>query len=147
MVKTLLFLLFLIMTKEIFCKEIRYLYRSPFAILMGDAYTSLADDEYTLFYNPGAISDNKGFFLKPLNPDFAFSNVIYPSKLDRFQNLPSNNTAALANRFLDFPIYLHGGISPGLKLGNLGLSFFLSDTTSVVLRNAVHPNIFLDEIT
>ena len=39
--------------------EFKYLDRSEEGLLMGDAYTTLADDESVLFYNPAALGRNE----------------------------------------------------------------------------------------
>lgn len=53
-------LLFLCLVSMLHAQEVNYLARSPRALLMGDAYTAIADDEFTLFYNPAALGRNKG---------------------------------------------------------------------------------------
>ena len=72
--------LVIILTLFIFCqdllaKEFRYLARSPRALLMGDAYTAVADDEYTLFYNPAALGRHKGVHISTINPKIELPDV------------------------------------------------------------------------
>ena len=52
--KALILLLFIICS-NLLASEVRYMARSPKGMLMGDAFTAIADDEYTLFYNPAAL--------------------------------------------------------------------------------------------
>lgn len=122
-------------------QEVNYLARSPRALLMGDAYTAIADDEFTLFYNPAALGRNKGVSLTLLDPTFGLTDAL--SELDRFKNFPSGDGAApqIANRIMDFPIYLQAGIFPTLKMGQFGFTLFANSKSSLVLRNATNPEL------
>jgi hypothetical protein len=132
-----LFLLSLILiSQNIFSKEASYLARSPRALLMGDAFTAIADDEYTLFYNPAALGRNTGVSFTPLSPAFGLTDPL--SGIDKFQNFPST-APAIANKLMDFPIYLQASAYPTVKMAQFGMSLFLNNQTSMVLRNATHP--------
>lgn len=138
MMRALLFLICFIST-NLFAEEISYLARSPRALLMGDAYTAIADDEYTLFYNPAALGRNKGVSFNLIDPSFGLTDAL--SEMDRFNKFPSGPGSApqIANRLMDFPIYLHAGIFPTLKMGQFGFTLFADSKTSLVLRNATNP--------
>ncbi len=125
-------------------REMRYLTRSPKALLMGDAFTALADDEYTLFYNPAALTRNKGLDVVPLNPNFGFTNALDAEDQARFKDIPSNDTSALAARFTGFPVWIHAAYTPGLKMNSFGISGVYNYDWSLVLRNAVHPVLNVD---
>ncbi len=133
------FLLFIIASSSsmISAREISYLARSPRALLMGDAYTAIADDEYTLFYNPAAMGRNQGLSLTPLDPSFEVTNAL--DEMDRFENFPSGDVSAIADRLLGFPVHLKAAAFPGLKMATFGFNLFASTTTSMVLRNKTHP--------
>jgi hypothetical protein len=122
-----------------FSAEVSYLARSPRALLMGDAYTAIADDEYTLFYNPAALGKNKGVSFTLIDPSLGITDAL--SEMDRFKNFPSGSGAApqIAQRIMDLPIYLQAGIFPTLKMGPFGFTLFADNKTSLVLRNATHP--------
>ncbi len=124
--------------------EVSYLARSPRALLMGDAFTAVADDEYTLFYNPAALGRNKGVSFTPLAPSFGLTNAY--DDLDRFDNFPSGANAApqIASRIMDFPIYFNTGIFPTIKMAQFQMSLFLNSKTSMTLRNATHPMLDLN---
>ena len=122
-------------------KEVRYLIRSPKALLMGDAFTSHADDDFTLFYNPAGLGRSKLVELRPINPDFGFSNVL--DDLDRFEDFPKG-APGIADRIMGYPVYIHGGATPGLKFGPIAFNLFVSSSTSLVLRNRVYPQIDVD---
>lgn len=125
-----------------FARELGYVGRSPRALLMGDAFTAVADDEFTLFYNPAALGRNKSVVLTPLNPNFTGTNVL--EDLDRFKNFPKGNPSGVADKLLNFPLSLQASIFPGLKMANFGFNLFASSKTNIILRNAVHPILDLD---
>lgn len=129
----------LILSHPIFAGEMSYLARSPRALLMGDAYTAIADDEYTLFYNPAALGKNKGVSFTLMDPSIGVTDAL--SEMDRFQNFPSGAGAApqIASRIMDLPIHLHAGIFPTLKMAQFGFTLFADNKTNIVLRNATHP--------
>ena len=132
----LLLLLFIQLFSILQAQEVSYLARSPRALLMGDAYTAIADDEFTLFYNPAALGRNKGVAFTLLDPNFGLTDAL--SELDRFKNFPSS-APLIANRIMDFPIYIQAGIFPTLKMGQFGFTLFANDKASLVLRNATNP--------
>jgi hypothetical protein len=122
-------------------QEVTYLARSPRALLMGDAYTAIADDEFTLFYNPAALGRNKGVSFTLIDPTLGITDAL--SELSRFTNFPSGANAApqIAERIMGFPIYLQAGIFPTLKMGQFGFTLFANNKTSLVLRNATNPEL------
>ena len=142
MEKTFLILFMLISGLEAVAQEVGYIGRSPRALLMGDAFTAVADDEYTLFYNPAALGGNKGVSLTAFDPSFGGTNIL--GDLDKFKNFPKNDPAAIANKILNYPVSLQASVFPGLKLANFGFSLFASSKTNMILRNAVHPILDVD---
>jgi len=142
-VKTLIaLLLFTFLFSEVQSQEISYLGRSPRALLMGDAYTAVADDEYTLFYNPAAMGRNNGISLTPLNLSFGGTNAL--GDLDRFKNFPSGDPAGIADRILNFPLTIQAAAFPGLKMASFGFNLFANSKTNFILRNAIHPTLDVD---
>lgn len=137
-----LFLFFSLIVQEIRAEEFNYLARSPRGLLLGDAFTAIADDEYTLFYNPAALGRHNGVSLYPLNAAFGITNVL--EEQDRFKDFPEKDEAAIADRILGLPIYARAGTYPGLKMAKFGLSLFADTKTSVILRNATHPQLDID---
>ena len=132
----------LLSTFVIQAQEVSYLGRSPRALLMGDAYTAIADDEYTLFYNPAALGRNKGVSFTPLAPSLGGTNAL--DDMDRFDNFPQKDPAAIAQRILNYPVTIQASIFPGLKLGTFGFNLFATSKTNIVLRNAIHPALDVD---
>lgn len=142
MKKTFLIIFILLNNIEAFSQEINYIGRSPRAQLMGDAYTAVADDEYTLFYNPAALGRNKGVTLTPFNPTIGGTNVLKDT--DRFKDFPKDDPAAIANKILNYPVSLQASVFPGLKMSSFGMSLFATSKTNMVLRNAIHPILDID---
>jgi len=121
--------------------QVRYLSRSPYALLMGDAFTARADDNYTLFYNPAGLAKNSGVEFYLVNLKISATNVI--SDLDRFSNL-SSDPVELTSTLTGFPIYIAASGVPTLKFGPFGLTLFASFNSSMTLRNSVHPYLEVD---
>lgn len=114
---------------------------------MGDAYTAVADDEMTLFYNPAALGRHTGVTIIPLKPNIGFPDILDKElSLDnfkvgvsnRFQNFPSE-PEAISDKVLGFPLYLEIGAAPTVKVMNFGFNFFTVSKTSMELKNAIHP--------
>ncbi len=140
--KKLLCVIWLISNFQISAQEVSHIGRSPRGLLMGDAYTAIADDDYTLFYNPAALGRNKGVAFSALNPSIGGTNAL--DDLDRFQNFPKSDPAAIADRILNYPVTIQAGIFPGIKMGHFGMNLFASSKSNIVLRNAVHPSLNVD---
>jgi hypothetical protein len=117
-------------------KEIHYLMRSPRALLMGDAYTTLAKHDYSLFYNPATLGRHKGFSLFPFDATVTLFNPL--EDLDTLTNLPST-TSGLVGAITGLPIHVGTGITPTIKLGGFGLTLWSSSVTNMTLLNNVQP--------
>ncbi len=125
-----------------FAFEYPYTFRSPEGLLMGDAYTAVNSDAFTLFYNPASLARHKNdFTLNPMNPQFGGTNVL--TDMDRFTDLPTE-AADLGDVLMDYPVNFSAGISPGFKLFNFGVSFIASESYNLLLRNQAHPMLDLD---
>lgn len=140
MKKIILISIYVSLSLSLEASEVSRIGVSPRALLMGDAYTAIADDEYTLFYNPAALGRNKGVSFTPLNPTIGLPNVL--DDMDRFDDFPDSDPAAIADKILNYPVSIQASAFPGLKMANFGFNLFASSKTNIVLRNAVHP--FLD---
>lgn len=121
--------------------DYRPLAQSPRANLMGKAFTAIADDEFTLFYNPAALGRNRGAQVSPINLSFALTNALDDS--DRFKDFPSE-AVDIAERVMDYPLHLNLQTAPGVKMGGFALSFFANSTTNIVLQNNVIPMMDID---
>lgn len=118
--------------------EITWMGRSVRGQLMGDAWTALSNnDGMTLFYNPASLGANYSVSFYPLNAKFGVTNAL--DELDRFQNFPSGDAAAIADRLLGLPVYIEASTFPTLKMMHMSFSLLASSNMSLVLKNSVHP--------
>lgn len=109
---------------------------------MGDAFTAVNDDEYTLFYNPASLARHKhDFTFNPINPQFNGSNLL--TDMDKFQNFPNTPSGAF-DVMKDYPVHASAGVAPGFKLFNFGLSLIANQSYDLLLRNKAHPMLDLD---
>ncbi|MFT6069916.1 MAG: hypothetical protein ACJAT2_000930 [Bacteriovoracaceae bacterium] len=121
--------------------------RSPRALLMGDAFTAVADDEYTLFYNPAALGRHNGIHITPINPKIELPDVLSKSlgrlkfSVDgRYENWPKE-PVGIVDRVLGTPLHLGASIAPTMKFENFAFTWLNSSTTDLTLRNATHPTL------
>lgn len=118
------------------------LVRSPKALLMGDAFTAVNDDSYTLFYNPASMARHKkSFTLYPLQGYLSGSNVI--SDMDKFKDMPSE-PAGVADLLMNYPVHASMGTAPGFKIFNFGFNVIAQDSYDALLRNKAHPMLDVD---
>lgn len=109
---------------------------------MGDAFTAVNDDDYTLFYNPASLGRHKhDLTLMPINPQGTGTNVL--ADADRFENFPTQPVPA-SRVLMDYPVHASAGISPGFKIFNLGVTFIANESYDLLLRNRAHPMLDLD---
>ncbi|MBT4790366.1 MAG: hypothetical protein HON90_02245 [Halobacteriovoraceae bacterium] len=139
--KKLLILLLFIFSQQTLAAAERSLGKSARGLLMGDAYTSIADDEYTLFYNPAILARHKGFSFYPLNPAFSGTNIL--SEPDRFTDLGSEPTD-FATAAFDFPVHIGINYAPGFKMGKFGLTALVNYNSNFNLQNQVTPMLDVD---
>ena len=109
---------------------------------MGDAYTSIADDEYTLFYNPAILARHKGFTFWPLNPTITVTDIV--NQENSFDNAGNSSSEFIDNLF-DTPIHIGINASPGFKMGRFGFSAIASNQTSINVLNRQTPVLDIDQ--
>lgn len=125
---------------QVFASD-RYLNRSPRGLLMGDAFTAIADDAFTLFYNPAVLARHTGFSFWSINPTVAGTNVLEdPEKYNDLGSSPNE----IADVLFSDPVYVNLGAAPGFKMGHFGLSAILNNTSNLVLYNRVTPMLDID---
>lgn len=121
--------------------EARTISRSPRALLMGDAYTALAEDAYTLFYNPAIMGRHSGFSFWAINPTITASNVL--GETDQYEDFP-DDPAGIAEKVMGKPIHLGINLTPGFKMGPVALSGIVDSQTNLSLNNAITPMMDID---
>lgn len=135
------YLVLALISVNIFAAEVRTLGRSPKGLLMGDAYTALADDAYTLFYNPALLARHTGFTFVPLNPTLTVTNALRDP--ERFTNLGST-PSDFAEAAMNYPIHVGGNLSPGFKMGKFGLTAIVNYNSNLYLQNQIVPMVEVD---
>lgn len=126
---------------DAFAAPERTLGRSPRGLLMGDAYTAIADDEFSLYYNPALLARHKGFSFSPLNPTITAVNIL--KEQDRFQDL-GDDPADFSDAALGFPVHLGISFAPGFKMGRFGMTALVNTQTNFNLQNKVNPTLDID---
>lgn len=136
-----LYTLLILFSMSSFSAEVRHLGRSAKGLLMGDAYTAIATDEYTLFYNPAILARHKGFSFAAINPTISAINVLKDS--DRYSDVGSDPTDVYS-AFAGTPVYLGLDAAPGFKMGHFGLTAIVNNKTTFSLKNEITPTLDLD---
>lgn len=135
------FTLFLF-TIEAFAYEASHGIRSPRGLLMGDAYTAMGTDEYTLFYNPASLGRHShDFTLYPFNPQATGTNVLDDVK--KYEDIPDTPNG-VANLLMNEPLHAGVSIVPGFKFFNFGFSFIASESVDILVRNKIRPVMDVD---
>jgi hypothetical protein len=139
--RSFLILFILIVSTKSFGLNDRYFARSPKALLMGDAFTSIADDEYTLYYNPAILARHKGLSFWAINPQITVTNVLTADNI--FDNT-GNSTADFVDNFMGTPIHIGLNASPGFKLGRFGFTAVVNNQTNMNVVNRYTPMLDID---
>ena len=124
------------------CGEFRYLHRSSKALMMGDAYTTLATEAATLFYNPALAARSGDFGIYPLPVDIQITDIT--REKERFDNADTSNIEEFANTFIGFPVHLAFGTIPTIKFKWLTFTPFATGSADIIIRDRVHPVVDLD---
>ena len=129
-------------SSSVFAFEHPYILRSPRALLMGDAFTAVNDDEFTLFYNPASLARHKNdLTLYPFSGYLAGTNILADMK--RFEDFPDEPVAA-SDVLMNYPVHASAAVAPGFKLFNFGITFIANESIDALLRNPAHPMLDLD---
>ena len=139
MILGILFMFFCLDTAD--SAETQYLVRSPKALLMGDAFTAAANDEFAIYYNPAALGNAKLIEFSSINPTFSLSNLL--ADADKFDSL-SSDPADITESLMNIPLFIQTMGAPMLKFGPIGFGFLANLRTNFVLRNAVYPQMEID---
>ena len=140
--KKIILILFIFTLNFAMAGEVRTLGRSPRALLMGDAYTAIADDEYTLFYNPAILARHSSFSFYPINPQVTGTNPL--KYADEAEALGEASVDTLADSIMGLPIHVGYSLTPGFKIGTFGISLINNSHTNINLQNRVNPTLDID---
>jgi hypothetical protein len=120
-------------------REFLAIQKSPRGILMGDAYLTLADDSYALFYNPALMGRHSGFSMYPFNPTVSLINPIeYSDQIDGMETIGDQPSEIVA-QFSGVPLHFGASMAPGFKLGRFGFSLVANSHTNLQVLNDTHP--------
>ena len=145
----LLTMAFLILAGPAARAEFNYLDRSEEGLMMGGAYTTLSEDESTLFYNPAALGRNEGLSIQGLsllnihwmdmfNINISAKNFEFDYGKDIIDNFP-NETDEIIEQFLNLPFFFQYGLTPTVKLHHFSLSLLYKTNFDLRVENAIHP--------
>ncbi|MEX1099632.1 MAG: hypothetical protein WEB87_04360 [Bacteriovoracaceae bacterium] len=123
-------------------REERNLGRSARGLLMGDAYTALADQDHTLYYNPAILGRHKGFSFWPINPSITVTNPL-AEDMDQYSDM-GDTPAEISSTFMDKPLHIGAGAAPGFKMGRFGISAIVNYQSNFNLLNQVTPMLDID---
>ena len=146
----------LIFSTTIVRAEFNYLDRSEEGLLMGDAYTTLADDESVLFYNPAALGRNEGLtvqgfsllnlhWMDLFDINISAKNFKFDYGKDFIDNFP-NETDEIIQELLNRPFFFQYGLVPTIKLNSFAISFLYNTSFDMRVENAIHPE-FIFKVT
>lgn len=125
-----------------FALDYPYISRSARGLLMGDAFTAINDDAYTLFYNPASLARHKNdFTLHPLPFMASVTNIL--DDIDKYEDFPDDPVGA-ADLMMDQSAHAGYGLAPGFKLFNFGVNFIYNESIDLLLRNRTHPMLDMD---
>lgn len=136
------YLFFILVTTKAFSFGESRIISSPRSLLMGDAFTSFANDEYTLFYNPALLARHSGFSFSPLNPKMSATNPL--GDPDRFKDLP-DEPVDVYDRISGYPIHIGMEYAPGFKMGRFGMNLIYNKKADLMLMNNVSPKLYVNE--
>ncbi len=136
-----LYILFVFCITWSFSSEIRYPLRSPRGLLMGDAFTGVANDEYAIFYNPAALGRHHGFNMTTINPTLQFPDIL--DDTDRFDDIPDTATG-VSGVLMDYPLHFGAGIAAGFRVESFSMVGYSTSQSNVLLLNQTSPEIDVD---
>ena len=142
-------IIFLLLFNTTVQAEFDYLDRSEEGLLMGDAYTTLSEDESTLFYNPAALGRHEGVSLQGFSLlnlswvdlfkiNISAKNFNFDYGKDIIDNFP-NETDEIIEQLLNLPFYVQYSLVPTIKFHNFAISFLYKSSFDLRIENAIHP--------
>jgi hypothetical protein len=110
---------------------------------MGDAFTAVNDDSFTLFYNPASLGRHKhDFTMYPLNGSASASSDVILNKTD-LTDFPDDPVAA-TDILMNNAIHAGANTAPGFKIFNFAMTGIVSDSYDILVRNNANPTVDVD---
>jgi hypothetical protein len=115
---------------------------------LGNAFSSLVDDEEALFYNPAGIAKNGGIYWTVADPRAGITDVTDLSEnLDAFSELQDASTFsnALADLYGE-PILGNGGAKTSIIMPFFSAAYYIDYDVGLMVENPVSPTITLNYV-
>ncbi|MBI5192653.1 MAG: hypothetical protein HZA08_04315 [Nitrospirae bacterium] len=127
--------------------EFPTLYKGIRPLGMGNAFTTVSDDENALFYNPAGLNDVQGFGgIEILNPTIELSQTGLDVSKD-FKDINTDNVTEvtdLLGKYIGKQFSLRTSVFPNIIFHNFGLGVLGQGSVSGEIRNRVNPNVAVD---
>lgn len=129
-----------------FAAEIFEIHRNARAMGMGNAYSSLVDDEDALFYNPAGIAKNGGFFWTIADPGVGLSSLS-KEDLDIYSDLQESGSFDDAlNALYGKTIWAGGTAKTSVMLPFFAGALYGAGDVSVRVDNRVNPTMTVNYV-
>lgn len=137
--KVILFLILLLAARNSRAGEFYESHINARAMALGNAFTSLVDDDESLFYNPAGIAKNGGVFWKIADPRVGISGI---SDLGSYTDLTDSSTFQTALQDLyGKPIWAQGGGKSAISLPFFMAAYYVDLDASIMADNPVSPTL------
>ena len=118
-------------------------------LMMGDAFTAVADDDTTLFYNPAALIRHRGFSVTPVHVQMELSDVTIKSvslrnlklELDKRYKAFPREAEQIVDYLLGDTIFLGVGGHMNFKIGKFAISPIFNHQSYIGLYDANMPTL------
>lgn len=119
--------------------EIFEMHKSVRALGMGNAYSSVVDDEDALFFNPAGIAKNGGFFWTIADPGIGLSSIT-KEDFDIYNDLQDQGTFEDAlDKLYGKTIWAGGGTKTSIMMPFFAAALYGVGDISVTVNNRVNP--------
>lgn len=109
------------------------------AMALGNAFTSLVEDDEALFYNPAGIAKNGGVFWKVADPRGGFSSM---DALKQYSNLSDPTLfSTTLQKLYGKPIYMQGGGKTAVSVPFFMAAYYVDIDASIMADNPVSPTL------
>jgi len=134
----------ILITSSASSSEISSFYRGIRPLGMGNAFTAIANDENSMYYNPAGLNNIEGFgSVGIINPAVEMSESLQ-SFLDDLNAVDNNDVSASTQLIRDYMgTHQHGRVSlmPHYTMHNFGVAVLAQGTVDMDFRNPVNPYI------
>lgn len=120
--------------------ELPEFYRGVRAMGMGNAFTAVADDADSVFYNPAGMALNKRFEFRPINPKFDLS----ADPIDMVRKpgeLGGKLDGATISKLFGKHFYGSGTVFPALHFPYVTIGYFYQAQGHLIMRNLAFPKV------